>query len=166
VIARAIAAFTHNNKCRTDLGLPELDHYTFPAIIMYGTTPTFYKIPVTEELRAAVARGVDIHHSKMTTLEKFVPDLPEPAQYDLGLQPLANRRYLLSCFEALKGFLVSQTCRRFPLFANIVAGPRGVCVCMKICIWLTHCIYYSALCTSLIDYVLGSVLNTTSEPVK
>jgi hypothetical protein len=133
---------------------------------MYGTTPTFYKIPVTEELRATVARGVDIHYPKTTTVEKFVLELPAPTQYDLGLQPLANRRYLLSCFEALKGFLVSQTRRRFPPFANIVAGPRGVCVCMKICIWLTHRIYYSAHCTSFIDYVLGAVLNMTSEPVK
>jgi hypothetical protein len=132
VVAKAIAAFTHNNQCRTDLSLPALDHYTFPAIAMDGTTPTFYKVPVTEQLRVAVARGISGHHPDVTTVEKFVPDLPEPAQYALGLEPLANRQYLLSCFEASKYFIVSETQEDLP-FTEVVAGRRTVGFCMKRC---------------------------------
>ena len=50
VIAQAIAAYQHNNEQRIVEGLPTLDAMTIPCITMDGTRPTFYLVPVTQEL--------------------------------------------------------------------------------------------------------------------
>ncbi len=54
VIAEAIAAFQHNNSVRDRLGEPLLASMTVPCITMVGTRPTFYKVPVTQELSQGV----------------------------------------------------------------------------------------------------------------
>ncbi|KAH9969296.1 hypothetical protein BGW80DRAFT_1438181 [Lactifluus volemus] len=57
VIAEAIAAYRFNNKKREIIGVPSLDTMTIPCIIMLGTRPTFYLVPVTRALSTAVVTG-------------------------------------------------------------------------------------------------------------
>ncbi|KAJ6464346.1 hypothetical protein C8R45DRAFT_1219869 [Mycena sanguinolenta] len=59
VIAKAIAAFQHNNSIRErKLHLPVLDQMVFPAMTMSGTCPTFYKVTVSAALNNAVKMGL------------------------------------------------------------------------------------------------------------
>lgn len=57
VVAEAIAAFQFNNTKRGDSGLPFLNSMTIPCITMSGTRPTFYLVPVTQDLSNAVIQG-------------------------------------------------------------------------------------------------------------
>lgn len=57
VIAEAIAAYQQNNLKRARMGLSTLDTMTVPCITMIGTRPTFYLVPVTQELSDAVITG-------------------------------------------------------------------------------------------------------------
>ncbi|PPQ92889.1 hypothetical protein CVT25_010111 [Psilocybe cyanescens] len=57
VIAESIAAFQFNNTKRGDCGLPLLNSMTIPCITMAGTRPTFYLVPVTQDLSNAVILG-------------------------------------------------------------------------------------------------------------
>ncbi len=57
VIAEAIAAYQHNNQRRKHMGLPTLNTMVIPCITMVGTRPTFYLVPVTQELSDAVITG-------------------------------------------------------------------------------------------------------------
>lgn len=58
VIAGAIAAFALNNLKRgRSLNLPPRDTFMYPALVMVGTTPIFYKIAVTAALSKAVQTG-------------------------------------------------------------------------------------------------------------
>ncbi|KAJ7227844.1 hypothetical protein B0H12DRAFT_1148481 [Mycena haematopus] len=57
LIAGAIAAYQVNQSTRTASGLPLLQSLVVPGILLVGTSPTFYKIPVTEELVRCVERG-------------------------------------------------------------------------------------------------------------
>ncbi|KAJ6568256.1 hypothetical protein DFH09DRAFT_918101 [Mycena vulgaris] len=56
-VAGAIAAFQSNNNARVGSGLAPLERTTIPCISMAGTRPTFYLVPVTRALSAAVAAG-------------------------------------------------------------------------------------------------------------
>lgn len=104
MVAAAIAAFRHNNRALEDKGLAHLKKITFPAIIMEGTNPKFYKIPVSEELQLAVYQGS--YPAETTLVERLVPVLPNPRQQDHGLLPLDNRKYLLQGHEGLRRFLM------------------------------------------------------------
>ena len=55
LIAEVIAAFQLNNQKRDLAGLAVM---TIPCIAMGGSRPTFYLVPVTQELRNAVIGGV------------------------------------------------------------------------------------------------------------
>ena len=57
VIAEAIATFQYNNRKREERGLPTLDQMTIPCIVMVGTRPFFYKVPVTQKLSDCVIGG-------------------------------------------------------------------------------------------------------------
>jgi hypothetical protein len=54
VIAEAIATFQYNNRTRALVDEPELDAMTIPCIVMIGTRPVFYLVPVTRDLSEAV----------------------------------------------------------------------------------------------------------------
>ncbi len=108
LIAEAIAAFTENNKVLKRAKSPLFRSTTFPGITMIGTTPTFYKIPVTTNLISAIANSR--RPSKVTTVERFIPTVPSPENLDShGMKPLENRRIILQCFEAFKQFVVSYS---------------------------------------------------------
>ena len=57
VIAEAIAAYQNNNDRRIRMHLPRLHSMTIPCITMVGTRPTFYLVPVTQDLSNAVSSG-------------------------------------------------------------------------------------------------------------
>jgi hypothetical protein len=104
LIAEAIAAFTLNNVAREKHRLTGLESYIFPGITMIGTTPTFFKISITETIRQAIACG---EYSEIpTVVECFIADLPNLDRQDESLRPVENRQYLLRCFKAFKAFMV------------------------------------------------------------
>ena len=72
---------------------------------MTGTSPTFFKIPVTVELSRAVELG--LYPATPTVVSMHVPDIPRPdRRLNEGMRPLDNRRSILACFEAFKQFVV------------------------------------------------------------
>ncbi|KAJ7490569.1 hypothetical protein FB451DRAFT_1513271 [Mycena latifolia] len=75
LVAAAIAAFYSNNLIRRQtFGLPALASKTIPGITMKGTSPIFFKIPVTLELVAAVMGGQ--YPGTPTLIFPASPDLP------------------------------------------------------------------------------------------
>lgn len=105
LIAEAIAAFQSNNARRHQvLNLPPLASKVMAGITMTGTSPTFFKIPVTAELNDAIRFG---HYpAAPTVVAMHIPDLPRPARrLSEGMRPLDNRRNILACFEAFKQFV-------------------------------------------------------------
>jgi hypothetical protein len=106
LVAHAIAAFTENNNLRRQQRRPLQESCMFPAILMAGATPHFYKIPITRTLVEAVARGE--HPAESTTVERLEVPLDDlgGAEVASGLQSLPNRLPYLRCLEAFKAFLV------------------------------------------------------------
>jgi hypothetical protein len=106
VIAKAIAAFAANNRVRErSLNLAPLTAITFPAIVMVGSSPIFYKIAVTAELSNAVECGT--YPKNKTWVFQYIPDTPVTV-YEMEnwkMRPLANRVEILACLEAFKQFL-------------------------------------------------------------
>ena len=73
---------------------------------MVGTAPTFYKIPVTEEILISLATSQ--YPLQAITVEKLVPPVPFPGRLaNDGMKPLVNRRIIFQCFEAFRQFVVS-----------------------------------------------------------
>jgi hypothetical protein len=72
------------------------------GITMRGTSPTFFKIPITSELMEAVRLGQ--YPPTPTIVATHIPDIRRPARR-LGTRPLDNRRKILACFEAFKQFV-------------------------------------------------------------
>ncbi|TDL16363.1 hypothetical protein BD410DRAFT_731489 [Rickenella mellea] len=105
LIARALAALTHNNQKRASRGLPNLRSQTFCGILITGTAPVFYQIPITQDLLSAIAAGK--RPKDVTVVRKFTPPVENPAAYiQKGMIPLDNRRIILQCFAAFKDLLV------------------------------------------------------------
>ncbi|KAI9567120.1 hypothetical protein HD554DRAFT_1026621 [Boletus coccyginus] len=103
VIAEAIAAFGENAWMRQIHHLPPTKSTIFPAITMTGSTLTFYKIPVTDELSSAVRDGV--YPATQTRVLQFAPVLPR--QDIAGMIHLDNRREILACLAAFKKFMAT-----------------------------------------------------------
>lgn len=105
LVAEAIAAFHSNNLTRTQaLGLPALASKVIPGITMKGTSPIFFKIPVTLELVAAVIGGR--YPNAPTIVHAHLPTIPRPAdRWNEGMKPLDNRVAILSCYEAFRQFV-------------------------------------------------------------
>ncbi|PBK67270.1 hypothetical protein ARMSODRAFT_889451 [Armillaria solidipes] len=105
LVAEAIAAFQDNNARRLSVGLDPLDSKVIPGVIMVGTSPSFFKIPVTQELTRCVESGQFPHTP--TIITGHVPDIPRPnRRFSEGMKPLDNRRAILQCYEAFKKFVV------------------------------------------------------------
>ncbi|KAE9384628.1 hypothetical protein BT96DRAFT_1096959 [Gymnopus androsaceus JB14] len=79
LIAEAIAAFGENNRTLAQQGRPTLHQKTFPAVSFAGVTPIFYRIPVTQQLGDAVARGE--YPSQPTVVQSLVPPVPNVQLY-------------------------------------------------------------------------------------
>jgi len=97
VVAEAIAAFQYNNTKRGNKGLPLLDSMTIPCITMSGTRPTFYLVPVTQDLSDAVILGqypaTTTHVSKCVTVRTHARR-PSEGMEDARYRTLALKRLL------------------------------------------------------------------------
>lgn len=72
-----------------------------PGIILIGTTPTFYKVPVTADLVRHLRLGS--YPPEPTIVSEYVPELPRPRRrHSEGMKPLDNRQAILRCYEAFK----------------------------------------------------------------
>ena len=118
LIAKAIAAFSYNNALREDAGLEPLDAdvrilllsvrslllmlwQVIPGIVMAGTYPTFYKIPVTSQLVYNVRNGLYPDQPTIVTFHR--PEVPRPnRRRSEGMKPLDSRAIILRCYEAFK----------------------------------------------------------------
>ncbi|KAI0364257.1 hypothetical protein BV20DRAFT_1039488 [Pilatotrama ljubarskyi] len=101
LIAEAIAAFDYNNRLRVSAGHAPVDSKIMPGIILVGTTPNFYKIPVTADLVRHVRYGT--YPTEPTIVSAHVPTVPRPLRrYSEGMKPLDNRQAILRCYEAFK----------------------------------------------------------------
>ncbi|KAF8904770.1 hypothetical protein CPB84DRAFT_656135 [Gymnopilus junonius] len=104
LIAEAIAAFQNNNNRRQMVGLRKCDRKVIPGIIMVGTSPSFFKIPVSQELVRCVERGQ--YPPTPTIVTGHVPDVPRPdRRFSEGMKPLDSRCAILQCYEAFKRFI-------------------------------------------------------------
>ncbi|KAF7375447.1 hypothetical protein MSAN_00432600 [Mycena sanguinolenta] len=104
LIAAAIAAYYHSNRHRQQLGLPTVKAKVFPGIVMTGSAPTFYLIPVSEALEAAVRRGQ--YPSEPTVVKKLRPTVNDMREYlEKGMESLANRQLIFQLLGAFKQFL-------------------------------------------------------------
>ncbi|KAG6373104.1 hypothetical protein JVT61DRAFT_6706 [Boletus reticuloceps] len=108
LIASAIANFSEFNFFRVRaLGQPALEELVIPGFTMTGTLPIFYKIPVTTALAHAVEDGQ--YPAQETVVYAHLPELPRPQQaFDEGMEPLDNRHVILSCFQGLRQFMLSN----------------------------------------------------------
>ncbi|KAJ6534526.1 hypothetical protein DFH09DRAFT_1180679 [Mycena vulgaris] len=103
LIADAIAAYQVNQSTRTASGLPRSQSLVVPGILLVGTSPTFYKVPLTEEFVRCVECGE--YPDTPTIVAVHLPDLPRPQRrWVEGMKPLDNRRIILECYEAFKAF--------------------------------------------------------------
>ncbi|KAF9483571.1 hypothetical protein BDN70DRAFT_291086 [Pholiota conissans] len=100
LFAEAVAAFQYNNAQRRMVGFSELDKQVIIGIIMVLTSPSFFKIPITQELVRGIESGQPT--STPTTVIGFVPEVPHSNRKKDGMRPLDNRRIIFQCFEALK----------------------------------------------------------------
>ena len=75
-----------------------------PGIVLIGTTPIFYKIPVTVDLVLHIAQGN--YPPQPTIISAHVPVVPRPNhRYSEGMKPVDNREAILRCYEAFKGIV-------------------------------------------------------------
>jgi hypothetical protein len=102
LFAKAIAAFAANNRTRQrTLGLAPLPSKIMAVITMTGTSPTFYKINVTEELVTSISEAA--YPQTATVVYAHLPTVPRPnRRWIEGMKPLDNRQIILSCYEAFK----------------------------------------------------------------
>ena len=104
IIREAIAAFyeTRERCYQANLTIPK--HQFFPAIIMFGSAPTFYKFVVTEKLLDCINKGT--YPSEETKVLKYLPPVPA-TQFSQGIHNLEYRRVIFQCLEAFKSLIVS-----------------------------------------------------------
>ncbi|OJA17480.1 hypothetical protein AZE42_03912 [Rhizopogon vesiculosus] len=101
LIAGAIAAFYDNNRRRRQIGIPTMPSKVFASIVICGTIPIFYKIPITQELVDAISYAQ--RPSNQIVVDKLVP--PMPCWHNCtaeGMTSLENRRIIIQCLEAFK----------------------------------------------------------------
>ncbi|KAJ7130293.1 hypothetical protein C8R44DRAFT_872111 [Mycena epipterygia] len=104
LIAEAVAAFYENNRRRTDVGLTPVTSKVFAGIVMAGTAPTFYKIPISSELVTAMSSAQ--YPPTATVVSKLIPPVPDLHRYlNEGMVPLENRRVVFQCLAAFKQFV-------------------------------------------------------------
>ena len=105
LIAEAIATFQTNNTRRTRvLGQDPIDRKVIPGITLKGTSPIFYKIPVTTKLAQSVALG--LYPATPTIVHAHLLEVARPARRPSeGMRPLDNRASLLACYEAFKKYV-------------------------------------------------------------
>ncbi|KAA1478235.1 hypothetical protein DENSPDRAFT_845404 [Dentipellis sp. KUC8613] len=107
LVAAVIAAFHSRNVSRELSGRRAIAPKIMPGLVMAGTLPTFFKIPITAQLLDAVHEGT--YPAEPTVVSMHIPDLPDPEHWREGMKPLENRRHILRCLEAFRGFVQDHT---------------------------------------------------------
>jgi hypothetical protein len=102
LVVEVIAAFYENNFRRSLCRLPELKSRMIYGFSMYGTFPTFYKLPITQHLVDCVRKGVTPDFE--TEVYSHVPSFP--SGISRGMLPLDNRRNALQFFLAFKALVL------------------------------------------------------------
>jgi hypothetical protein len=75
-----------------------------PAIIVVGTSPVFYKIPVTRTLSTHIRQGT--YPPEETCVTYCYPLIPRPScRLNEGMKPLDNRYDILKCYGAFKAIV-------------------------------------------------------------
>jgi len=98
LVAEAVAARQRNVLVGA---VPENATIVVPAILMVGTYPVFYKIPVGAELDASVVSLA--YPAGETEVARCVPEVPRPGmRYRDGMYPLDSRVAILRYFEAFR----------------------------------------------------------------
>ncbi|KAK0186722.1 hypothetical protein F5146DRAFT_935951 [Armillaria mellea] len=100
LVAEAVAAFAQNNQSRMDAGLPPLTEKIMPGIMMLGTTPTFYKVPVSQSLLYHIRHGT--YPPELTQVTCCAVPVPRPGE---GMKPLDNRKEIFRFYEAFKAIV-------------------------------------------------------------
>ncbi|EDR02351.1 uncharacterized protein LACBIDRAFT_309609 [Laccaria bicolor S238N-H82] len=104
VIAKAIAAFDRNNNNRVKSGLQRLPDKDIWAIVNRRNALIFYRVHVTTALVDALAAAT--YPQEETMVLRFIPPVPNHELYKTeGMHPLANRRSVFQCLEALKAVI-------------------------------------------------------------
>lgn len=101
LIAKAIAAYQWNNYNRsTRPFVPQLDEMTIHAVVLWRSTPIFYKITVTAALSATIGRG-----SQRPDVETVVACHKPVCTSNLGMQLVSDRDILLRYYQAFIALL-------------------------------------------------------------
>ncbi|KAJ6477670.1 hypothetical protein C8R45DRAFT_766620, partial [Mycena sanguinolenta] len=80
---------------------PPVTDKVFPGIVMIGSAPTFYLIPVSEALVSAVRRGQ--YPSIPTVIKKLRPPVNDMREYiEKGMESLSNRRLMFQVLGAFR----------------------------------------------------------------
>ncbi|KAF8977009.1 hypothetical protein BDQ17DRAFT_1384220 [Cyathus striatus] len=104
LVAEAVMAFYYNNSIREENGLPHLKEVVIPGIVMVGTLPAFFKVPITRTLASHVHHGT--YPSDETHVEFCYPPIPHPnTRLIEGMKPLDNRCVIFQCYEAFKAII-------------------------------------------------------------
>lgn len=103
LVAEALACFQHNNARRVLLEKNPIVTAIIPGIAMVGTSPMFYKIPVTTHLVDAVAAG--IYPPTPTVVYEHNPAVVVDTYQEEGMRSLGNRRQILACYQAFKQYI-------------------------------------------------------------
>jgi hypothetical protein len=90
-----------NNLRRIDDELSSMESGIMAAITMCGTSPIFYKIPITQDLVDCVKMGMEPNTE--TKVLRHVPFYPDGC--DKGMVPLGNRLLALKCYNAFKAIV-------------------------------------------------------------
>ncbi|PVU84987.1 hypothetical protein BB561_007001 [Smittium simulii] len=98
IIAKAIAAYQTNK-----IIMKNIKEYIFPAIVMVGTYPVFYKIPITNDLDHCVRFGSKIPQN-ITRVYKFNPIINN-IQSKSGMTNKINRINIMRSYEAFRPFI-------------------------------------------------------------
>ncbi|CAA7262261.1 unnamed protein product [Cyclocybe aegerita] len=96
LIASAISSFQYNNRTRVASQSTPFSTIVLPGVAFTGTTPTFYRIAVTEALSKAVESGQPPEEG--VEVQRYVPELP--GEKSEGMLDAQNRHLLLQEFLA------------------------------------------------------------------
>ena len=106
VVAEAIAAFQFNNAKRGASGLLPLNAMTIPCITMTGTRPTFYLVPVTQNLSDAIILGQ--YPATQTQVLKCVTTRVHARTTSEGMEYIEYRKLALKRLLAFKALAKSH----------------------------------------------------------
>ncbi|KAH9063695.1 hypothetical protein EDB83DRAFT_2223858, partial [Lactarius deliciosus] len=103
LIAKAIATFNYNNLKQTQMEQEIVQEEVYNTGPVVGTTPTFYRIPITTALVNHMNQGMFPQAPTIVLAHAPLDHLPGPHKpEDKSMKPLVNRHAFLQCYEAFR----------------------------------------------------------------